>query len=96
MFPQEGDFVTIKSKEEIRNTLDDEGRLHNVWFAYDMYNYCGETLRVRDVLLGDNGHCPDTVNCAGWSWCREWFWTQDELEANDESSFDDNLISAIL
>lgn len=95
MFPKEGDFVTIKSEEEIRNTLDDKGELQGVWFADKMYHYCGRTLLVK-WSFPESQRRPAEVQCEGWCWCREWFWTQEELEANDESSFDDNLVSAIL
>lgn len=41
-----GDLVRIKSKEEIRNTLDRWNRLHGCAFMDEMWPYSGKSHRV--------------------------------------------------
>jgi hypothetical protein len=41
-----GDWVEIRSKEEILRTLDKTGRLDELPFMPQMFNYCGKRLRV--------------------------------------------------
>jgi hypothetical protein len=41
-----GDWVEVRSKEEILRTLDKNGRLENLPFMPQMFNYCGKRLRV--------------------------------------------------
>jgi hypothetical protein len=41
-----GDLVRVKSKEEIRNTLDRWNRLHGCAFMEEMWPYSGESRRV--------------------------------------------------
>jgi len=42
-----GDTVRVKSKREIRRSLDSEGRTRGCAFTHEMYRYCGQTFRVR-------------------------------------------------
>src|ERR1044071_1652973 len=41
-----GDFVEVRSKEEILSTLDENGQLENLPFMPQMFQYCGKTFRV--------------------------------------------------
>ena len=56
-----GDYVRIRSIEEILSTLDDEGCLEGLPFMPEMLKYCGRRLRVNKVA---HKTC-DTVNGAG-------------------------------
>ena len=71
-----GDFVKIKTKEEILRTLDHLGRNRGLEFTPEMEKYCGETFRVLkrlDRMITDQGtmrHIANTVllegvNCDG-------------------------------
>ena len=46
MKPRAGDWVTVKSKEEILRTLDKDGRLEGLPFMPQMFQYCGKRMRV--------------------------------------------------
>jgi len=41
-----GDWVWVRSKEEILSTLDRNGRLEEVPFMPEMLQYCGQKLQV--------------------------------------------------
>jgi hypothetical protein len=41
-----GDWVEVRSQEEILATLDENGRLENLPFMAEMFEYCGRRLRV--------------------------------------------------
>ncbi|MES1156697.1 MAG: hypothetical protein ABUL73_02855 [Alphaproteobacteria bacterium] len=41
-----GDWVEVRSKEEILATLDKDGRLEGMPFMPEMFEYCGQKLRV--------------------------------------------------
>lgn len=41
-----GDWVEVRSREEILSTLDERGRLDNLPFMPEMLDYCGQRLRV--------------------------------------------------
>ena len=41
-----GEWVEVRSKEEVLGTLDDHGRLEELPFMPEMLKYCGERLRV--------------------------------------------------
>jgi hypothetical protein len=43
---QPGEMVEVKTEEEIRETLDQEGRNRGLQFTPDMTEYCGRRLRV--------------------------------------------------
>jgi hypothetical protein len=64
--PQEGrfragDWVEVRSKEEILQTLDKQGRLDNMPFMPGMFAYCGRRLQVRKSA---HKSC-DTINWTG-------------------------------
>ena len=42
-----GDWVEVRSKEEILRTLDKSGRLDGLPFMPQMFNYCGRRFRVH-------------------------------------------------
>jgi hypothetical protein len=44
---QPGEWVKVKSKEEIADTLNTEGRNRGLWFDREMLPYCERTFRVR-------------------------------------------------
>lgn len=41
-----GDWVEVRSREEILATLDENGRLDNLPFMLEMFEYCGQRFRV--------------------------------------------------
>src|ERR1700744_2502391 len=41
-----GEWVEVRSKAAILNTLDENGRLENLPFMPEMFQYCGQRLRV--------------------------------------------------
>lgn len=41
-----GEWVEVRSKEEILSTLDENGRLDGLPFMPEMFQYCGRSLRV--------------------------------------------------
>ena len=43
---QAGDWVEVRSKEEILRTLDKQGRLDGLPFMPQMFQYCGKRFRV--------------------------------------------------
>jgi hypothetical protein len=43
-----GDFVQVRSKEEIAQTLDEQGRNRGLSFSPEMIRYCGRVFRVRN------------------------------------------------
>lgn len=42
-----GDWVEVRSKEEILRTLDKDGRLEDMPFMPEMFAYCGKRIRVN-------------------------------------------------
>ncbi len=44
---QAGEFVQVRSPEEIKATLDDKGMNRGLSFDREMLRYCGQTLRVK-------------------------------------------------
>ena len=44
-----GDWVVVKSKEEILTTLDENARLGGLPFQPEMFAFCGKRLRVAKV-----------------------------------------------
>jgi hypothetical protein len=44
-----GDWIAVRSKEEILATLDERGRLDGLPFQPEMFAYCGQRLRVFKV-----------------------------------------------
>ena len=41
-----GDWVEVRSKEEILATLDEQGRLQTLPFMPEMFQYCGQRFQV--------------------------------------------------
>ena len=69
---QPGEWVQVKSKEGILQTLDARGSTRGLSFSSDMYDFCGMTLRVRrridTILREDTGalrSVRDTVSLEG-------------------------------
>jgi hypothetical protein len=56
-----GDWVEVRSKEEILHSLDEDGRLDNLPFMPQMFEYCGRKFRV---FKRAHKTC-DTVNYTG-------------------------------
>jgi hypothetical protein len=56
-----GDWVQVRSKEEILATLDSGGRLEDLPFMPQMFKYCGRSFKVFKVA---HKTC-DTVNGTG-------------------------------
>jgi hypothetical protein len=44
---QPGELVQVKSREEITQTLDEQGMNRGLWFDREMAAFCGGTFRVR-------------------------------------------------
>lgn len=42
-----GDVVRIRSRKEIKRSLDADGRTRGCAFTHEMYRYCGRTFRVK-------------------------------------------------
>ncbi|CAA2141804.1 hypothetical protein [Hyphomicrobium sp. ghe19] len=47
---QPGEWVRVKSKEEIARTLTSDGRSFGMWFDKDMFPHCGKVYRVRQRI----------------------------------------------
>ncbi|MCK6620528.1 MAG: hypothetical protein HUU32_18380 [Calditrichaceae bacterium] len=47
---QPGDWVEVKSKEEIKRTLDKYGKNRRLVFTSEMHHFCGKRFRVRQRL----------------------------------------------
>ena len=47
---QPGDWVQVKSRDEIAETLTPKGRNRGLWFDREMLPYCGGTFRVRRLI----------------------------------------------
>ena len=69
---QSGEWVTVKSLEEITATLDEKGKNRGLHFSSDMVPYCGRRLRVRcraDNLIAEGSgimrHLRNTVILEG-------------------------------
>ena len=68
-----GDWVSVRSKQEILATLDDQGRLDGLPFQPEMFAFCGQRLQVRkvahktcDTIHKTGGRrMRDTVHLAG-------------------------------
>jgi hypothetical protein len=44
---QPGEWVRVKSQDQIRETLTDKGKNRGLWFDVEMVAFCGQTFRVR-------------------------------------------------
>lgn len=84
-----GMFVRVKSKEDIGSILDYGGKAPSwkgetgLYFASDMYAYCGLLLRVRAVD-GQTGHCrleyADPPSDLAYDPLDGWWWAASMLE----------------
>jgi hypothetical protein len=83
---QRGDWVQVKTREEIADTLNPKGRNRGLWFDREMLPYCGGIFRVRQRVsrfIDDrNGGMIDLktdcvtlerVVCSGDRSLRRWF-----------------------
>jgi len=56
---QPGEFVQVRSLEEIRSTLDENGKYKGLLFMPEMEDFCGKKCRVfkkvRSITLESNG-----------------------------------------
>ena len=81
-----GEWVRVKSREEIAKTLNAEGRNKGLWFDREMLPYCGGTYRVRQkvvrfiddhdgkmIVLKNEAVTLDGVVCSGNLSLRRWF-----------------------
>ena len=67
------DWVQVRSKEEILSTLDQNGRLEQMPFMPEMFQFCGKTFRVGkrahktcDPVNGlQSRRLPDAVHLEG-------------------------------
>src|ERR1700744_2315594 len=59
-----GDWVQVRSKQEILATLDRSGRLEDLPFMPQMFKYCGRSFKIFKVA---HKTC-DTVNGTGGRW----------------------------
>jgi hypothetical protein len=44
---QPGEWVRVKSREEVRGMLNDKGRNRGLWFDREMMAFCGQVFQVR-------------------------------------------------
>ena len=81
-----GEWVRVKSKEEIATTLTPQGRNRGLWFDREMLPYCGGTFRVRSrirnfiddhtgkmIELKTEAVTLEGVVCSGDLSLRRWF-----------------------
>jgi hypothetical protein len=83
---QPGEWVQVKSKEEILATLNPKGMTRGLWFDVEMAPYCGGTYKVKkrvtriiddrtSQLISFNSDCImlEDVVCSGDLSLRRWF-----------------------
>jgi hypothetical protein len=83
---QPGEWVQVKSKEEIAATLTADGRHRGLWFDREMMPFCGGTFRVRQrvrrFINDQDGRMVELKNdcvtleggvCSGDRSLRRWF-----------------------
>ena len=83
---QPGEWVRVKSREEIEKRLTPEGRNKGLWFDREMLPYCGGTFRVRQkvvrfidekdgkmIVLKNEAETLEGVICSGNLSLRRWF-----------------------
>jgi len=83
---QPGDWVQVKSREEIEGTLNDQGKNRGLWFDREMLPFCGKTFRVRrrierlidertGKMVGLTSDCVtlDGAVCSGEQSFARWF-----------------------
>jgi hypothetical protein len=83
---QPGDWVQVKSPDEIALTLDKQGRNRGLWFDTEMLPYCGGTFLVKDrvrrfinestgemIELKSDAVILEGVVCSGDRSAQRWF-----------------------
>jgi hypothetical protein len=83
---QAGDWVQVKSRDEIEGTLNDQGKNRGLWFDREMLPFCGKTFRVRrrierlidertGKMVGLTSDCVtlDGAVCSGEQSFARWF-----------------------
>lgn len=73
---KKGDKVRIKTHEQIKSTLNDQGheRRHNVFFNPVMAKYCGRVYKVTSVNKDGNKFSLDVEKSESitWTWADHW------------------------
>jgi len=63
---QAGDWVEVKSPEEIVETLDHEGKNRGLVFTAEMHSFCGKRFRVKNrldkMISEENGQMVELTN----------------------------------
>lgn len=82
----------VKTEEQIKNTLDENGCCSNVSMAESMYDHCGKVYVARPRLNGVDGRWRlyDKKNrplCSElglpWTWVSEWLDFKTAVDEND-------------
>lgn len=81
-----GDWVEVKSRQELKEALTPEGRNRGLWFDWEMERYCGGRYQVRRrvtrfiddrnrrmVVLKTDAVTLEGVTCTGNYSSRRWF-----------------------
>lgn len=80
---KEGTLVKVKSKEELEQLLDEGHRINGLYIDEDMFNYCGQELKVIDSNW--NSAYGNSIQLEGNSW----FWNLDCFEEIGEENMRD-------
>jgi hypothetical protein len=83
---QPGEWVRVKSKDEIAETLTDKGMNRGLWFDREMLPFCGDVFRVerrvdriidqatgKMIVLGNDCILLEDVDCSGERSVSRWF-----------------------
>jgi hypothetical protein len=83
---QPGEWVRVKSRDQIRETLTTKGMNRGLWFDVEMLAFCGQTLRVRRrierfvhdrdgtmIVLPSDCVTLDGAVCSGERSTQRWF-----------------------
>lgn len=66
---KEGTKVRVKSREEIEALLDENNRISGLYFCGDMFNYCGQELKVVNSWWKNNNDGNYfTFEGVEWTW----------------------------
>ncbi len=80
---KEGTKVKVKSREEIEQLLDEGHRINGLYIDEDMFNYCGQELKVIDSSWSNT--YGNSIQLEGNSW----FWSLDCFEEIGEENMRD-------
>jgi len=64
---KQGDWVRIRSAEEIAETMDEKGSTRGLWFDREMLQFCGRTFRVKERVtrfIHDDGRLINLKSAA--------------------------------